>query len=167
MALQALCETLDILLLQHEQFLELAEKKKQALISNNVELLNEMVNKESKLVRQIAETENKRQKAVVDFMLQKGFNQSPNTKVVDVIRLVSNAEDKLRLSDLAERLTATVDKLKLLNQINMKLAEQSMAFNDFSLNLLTGIYDDEEFVYKNPSNQTQAQTKLKLFDSRA
>lgn len=167
MAYHDLCEALETLLLQHEQMLSFAQQKKEALISNDVNVLNEMVNKESRLVRLIVETESRRQQAVNAFLKQKGLNATPSTKVTDIIRMITNAENKLYLSDLVERLGASIERLRAMNDINMRLTEQSIEFNDFSLSLLAGRYDDQDFVYKRPSDQSQGQLNLKFFDSRA
>lgn len=67
MAFQDLCEALETLLLQHEQMISFAQQKKEALISNDVNVLNEMVNKESRLVKLIVETESRRQQSVIGF----------------------------------------------------------------------------------------------------
>jgi flagellar biosynthesis/type III secretory pathway chaperone len=167
MEFRELCETLETLLLQHEQMIAFAQQKKDALISNDINVLNEMVNKESRLVRLIVETEDRRQQAVNTLLKQKGLTPTPSTNVVNLIRIITNANDKLILSDLAERLGGTVERLKDLNEINTRLIQQSIAFNDFSLSLISGFYDDQDFVYKKPSDQSQGQFKLKFFDSKA
>ncbi|WP_373230783.1 flagellar protein FlgN [Cohnella sp.] len=167
MAFHDLCEALETLLVQHEQLLTFAQQKKEALISNDVSLLTEMVNKESRLVKLILETEARRQKAVAAFLVEKGLGQLPDIKVTDLTRMITNAEEKLKLSDLAERLIQAVERLKALNNINVRLTQQSIEFNDFSLSLLTGIYDDQDFVYKKPSDLSQGQLNLKFFDSKA
>ncbi|TFE29026.1 flagellar protein FlgN [Cohnella luojiensis] len=167
MALHELCEALETLLLQHEQMISFAEQKKEALIANNVDVLNEMVNKESRLLRLIVETENKRVQAVNDFLKERGLSSTPSTNVANIIRMITNAEDKLRMSDLADRLSAAVERLRALNDVNMRLTQQSIEFNDFSLDLLAGAYDDQDYVYKRPSDQSHAQHNLKLFDSKA
>lgn len=167
MAVHELCEAMETLLLQHEQMGEFAERKKEALITNDIELLNEMVTKESRLVRQIVETEGRRQQAVAHFLREAGFNPTPSTTVASIIRMVTNAEDKLKLSNLAEKLSAAVEHVRALNELNMKLTQQSIEFNDFSLNLLSSSYDDQDYVYKKPTESAYGQNKLSFFDSKA
>lgn len=167
MAFHDLCEALETLLLQHEQMLTFAQQKKEALISNDVNVITEMVNKESRLVKLILETEARRQKAVSAFLVEKGLAQLPDIKITDLIRMITHAEDKLRLSDLSDRLIQAVEDLKALNAINVRLTQQAIEFNDFSLSLLTGMYDDQDYVYKNPSNQSRDKTNLTFFDSKA
>jgi flagellar biosynthesis/type III secretory pathway chaperone len=167
MAFHDLCEALETLLLQHEQMISFAQQKKEALIRNDVNVLNEMVNKESRLVKQILETETRRQQTVIDFLKEQGLNSTPSTTVASLVRLITNREDKLKLADLADRLSATVERLRALNDINMKLTQQSIEINDFSLNLLASAYDDQDYVYKKPTDNSYGQHKLKFFDSKA
>lgn len=167
MAFHELCEAMETLLLQHEQMIAFGQQKKEALISNNVEVLNEMVNKEARLLRLILETENKRIRAVADFVKEQGMSSASSTRVADLVRMITNAGDKVLLSDIADKLSAAVEKLRALNDANMKLTQHSIEFNDYSLNLLTSTFDDQDFVYKKPTDQSQGQYKLKLFDSKA
>ncbi|RED83998.1 flagellar protein FlgN [Cohnella phaseoli] len=167
MAVHELCEAMETLLLQHEQMSGFAERKKEALIANEIELLNEMVTKESRLVRLIVETEGRRQQAVVQFLKEAGFSPTPSTTVASLIRRITNAEDKLKLSNLAEKLSATVEHVRALNELNMRLTQQSIEFNDFSLNLLSSSYDDQDYVYKKPTESAYGQNKLSFFDSKA
>lgn len=167
MAFHELCEAMETLLQQHEQMIAFGQQKKEALISNNVEVLNEMVNKEARLLRLILETENKRIQAVADFVKEQGMSSASSTRVADLIRMITNAGDKVLLSDIADKLSAAVEKLRALNDANMKLTQYSIEFNDFSLSLLTSAYDDQDYVYKRPTDPTQAQHKLKYFDSKA
>jgi flagellar biosynthesis/type III secretory pathway chaperone len=167
MAFNDLCEALETLLLQHEQMVGFAEKKKDALIANDVDVLNEMVTKESRLVKLIMDAEARRQQAVQSFLQERGLNPAPSTTVASLIRMISHSEDKLKLSDLADRLSATVEHVRALNDVNMKLTQQSIEFNDFSLNLLASAYDDQDYVYKKPSDSAYGQHKLNFFDSKA
>ncbi|MFC5401754.1 flagellar protein FlgN [Cohnella soli] len=167
MAIRNLIEVLETLLMQHEQMIALSEQKKQALIVNNVELLNEMVNKEARLLKLIVEMESKRVQAVNGFLAEQGLKPASSTRVADIVRMVTVAEDKLALSNIADRLSATVEKLRALNDLNVKLTQQSIEFNDFSLDLLAGGYDDQDYVYKRPSDQTYPGHNLKIFDSKA
>ncbi|RED57609.1 flagellar protein FlgN [Cohnella lupini] len=166
MGFHKLCEALETLLLQHEQMIAFALRKKEALVANEVDLLTEIVNKEARLLKLIVETENTRVGAVNDFLKEQNLTPTPSFKVVTMIRMITIAEDKLRLTELADRLSTAVERLRALNDLNMKLTQQSIEFNDFSLDLLAGAYDDQDYVYKRPSDSSNAQHKLKLFDSK-
>lgn len=167
MAFRELCEALETLRLQHEQLIVLAERKKEALVANDIDALNETVTKESRLIKLIAEAESKRQQAVIDCLGSLGMNATPSTTVASLIRMISNPDEKLRLSDLAEKLSAVIEKLRAMNEVNMRLTQQSIEFNDFSLNLLASAYDDSDFVYKKPTDSAYGQHKHSFFDSKA
>ncbi|MFB9276269.1 flagellar protein FlgN [Cohnella cellulosilytica] len=167
MSFHELCEALETLLLQHEQMIVYAERKKEALVANDIDVLNEMVTKESRLVKLITEAEGRRQQAVNAVLREAGFNPTPSTTVASLIRMITNAEDKKKLSNLADKLSAAVERIRALNELNMKLTQQSIEFNDFSLNLLASAYDDQDYVYKKPTESAYGQNKLRFFDSKA
>ena len=155
------------MVLQHDQLIVLAERKKEALIGNDIDQLNEVVNKESRLVKLVADAENRRQKAVVVLLSAMGLRPQSGYKLADLIRMVTNAEDKRTLTELAERLSSAIGRLKELGLINSRLTQQAIEFNDFSLSLLTGAYDDQDYVYRRPTDNAQGKLNLKMFDSRA
>ncbi|PRX67102.1 FlgN protein [Cohnella sp. SGD-V74] len=167
MSFHALCEALETLLLQHEQMSAYAERKKESLVANDIDVLNEMVTKEARLIKLIAEAEGRRQQAVNAILREAGFTPTPSTTVASLIRMITNAEDKLKLSELADKLSAAVERVRALNELNMKLTRQSIEFNDFSLNLLASAYDDQDYVYKKPTESAYGQSKLSFFDSKA
>lgn len=167
MDISELCEALETMVVQNDQLIVLAERKREALIGNDIDQLNEVVNKESRLVKMVADTENRRQKAVVILLSTMGLTPLSGYKLADLIRMVTNAEDKLKLTELAERLTDAIGRLKELGLINSRLTQQAIEFNDFSLSLLTGAYDDQDYVYRKPTDNAQGKLNLKMFDSRA
>lgn len=167
MSFQELTDSLETLLRQHEQMIEYGQKKKEALIVNDIDSLNETVNKEARLLKLIVEADGRRMKAANELLRERGFAPTPSLKVAQLVRMVTNPADKLALSDLADRLSATVEKLRVLNDLNMNLAKHSIEFNDYSLSLLTGGYDDQDYVYKKPSDSSYGKPNLKIFDSRA
>lgn len=167
MPTRELIDVLETLLRQHEQMIEYGQNKKEALIANNIDLLNEMVNKEARLLKLIAEADARRVAVANNFLKEMGLASTPSTRVAQLIGLVTNAGDKMTLSKLADRLSTAVEKLRAVNDLNMKLTKQSIEFNDFSLDLLSGAYGDQDYVYKRPTQQIQSQSKLNFFDSRA
>ncbi|MBB6692183.1 flagellar protein FlgN [Cohnella xylanilytica] len=166
MALERLYESMEILLGQHEKLLEMSEQKRQAIIRNDVSLLNELTTKESRLVRLIAETEQQRNQAVSDYYAAKGLRATSSATVSTIIRMETSFRDKERLTNLGERLTDVVNRLRSLNDLNTQLLRQAMEFNEFSINLLSGT-DDDDVVYKRPVDQAGYSANARIFDSRA
>jgi flagellar biosynthesis/type III secretory pathway chaperone len=85
--------------------------------------------------------------------------------VGDLIKLVK-AEDEKALADKQKQLLETIEKLRELNQLNQKLIEQSLAFIEYSMDLVLGPSEDNA-TYQNPVHQQQGVKRRGMFDSRA
>ncbi|GIO92589.1 flagellar protein FlgN [Paenibacillus lactis] len=150
----------------HRQLIEAGNDKKQAIIANDVERLAAVMNRENRLLKQVAETEALRQGAAEDFLREKGIRSQLQLTVTEMTRLVFNPDEKTELLDVQRQLMDRLTELKELNQINRELIEQSLAFIDYSLNLLVSRPEDD-MLYKNPNQPSTAGKGRSMFDTRA
>ncbi|TXK80953.1 flagellar protein FlgN [Paenibacillus sp. N3.4] len=164
MSIQPLLETMNILQEAHEALLELAKDKTPVLVSNNIDQLNIIVNRENKWVRAIADANQERIQIIGSYLISRGYNPNPKITVSDLIKVIFKAEEKQALIEAQHKLLDTIETLKKTNTINQQLIEQSLAFIDYSLDLVIGAPDDD-MVYRNP-NQTKSGNRLGLFDRR-
>ncbi|AWP25422.1 flagellar protein FlgN [Paenibacillus sp. Cedars] len=150
----------------HEQLIEAGKDKRQAILDNDVELLTAVMTKENRLLKQVAETEALRQGAADDFLREKGIRSQLQLTVTEMTRLVFNPDEKTELQDVQEQLMDRLMELKELNAINRELIEQSLAFIDYSLNLLVSRPEDD-LLYQHPKHQNLAGKGRSMFDTRA
>jgi flagellar biosynthesis/type III secretory pathway chaperone len=150
----------------HLTLLDLAEQKTNILLSNQVDKLNQIVNKETTLMKQITLLDLQRIEDISGLLMEKGYKPNPKITVGDLIKLVIKVEDKKLLSDAQKQLLDTIDKIRELNHLNQKLIEHSLAFIEYSMDLVLGPSEDE-VVYKNPSHQQLGLKRNGMFDSRA
>lgn len=150
----------------HANLLELAEQKRQVLIHNQVERLMEISNKENKLIKQVADLDQQRIGVIGDFMIEKGYKPNPRVTISDLTKIIFNIEEKKQLTDSQKQLLSTIRKLRELNAVNQQLIEQSLAFIDYSLDLIVGPPEDEVFYHKS-KQQGYGHRNVGLFDSRA
>jgi flagellar biosynthesis/type III secretory pathway chaperone len=163
--IQALLDTMNKMRDIHEALLELAKDKTQILVRNEVEMLNQIVNKESKLTRLVAEAEQERIQVVNEYLLSRGYNPNPKITISDLVRIIFKAEDKQALSEAQTSFLQVLLELKQHNATNQQLIEHSLAFIDYSLDLVVGT-PEVDVVYQNP-NQQKNGNRLGVFDSRA
>jgi len=166
MAFQALAEVLTALTDIHETLLELAEQKKQVLIHNNVEQLMKIVNQENKLIKKINELDQARIEAIGQIMIEKGYKPNPKVTVSDLTKILFNIEDKKTILGLQKQLLSTIRRLKEANQLNQQLIEHSLAFIDYSVDIIAGP-PENEVTYRHPHHQLQGSRRTGLFDTRA
>lgn len=166
MSIQALLETMERLQESHESLLELAQDKTQIIVSNNLEQLNLMVNKESKWIRVISEANQQRILLINSYLISRGYNPNPLITVGDLIKVIFNAQEKQALMQAQQKLLATVMQLKSVNNFNQELIEQSLSFINYTVDLVLGAPEDD-VIYQNPNQQTYGTKRLSVFDTKA
>ncbi|WNR44690.1 flagellar protein FlgN [Paenibacillus roseipurpureus] len=164
MSIQPLLVTMNTLQEAHEALLELAKSKTQVLINNQVDELNAVVNRENKWIRAISDANQQRIQIISSYLISRGYNPNPKITVSDLIKVIFKAEEKQALREAQEKLLATIEELKSSNVINQQLIEQSLAFVDYSIDLIFGPPEDD-VVYKNP-NQNKGMSRQGLFDRK-
>ncbi|MDQ0918575.1 flagellar protein FlgN [Paenibacillus sp. V4I5] len=166
MSIQPLLETMDKLQEAHEALLELAKGKTQVLVSNDIDQLNMIVNRENKWVRAIAEANQQRIQIIGSYLISRGYNPNPKITVNDLIKVIFNAQEKQALSQAQQLLLTTIKELKECNIINQQLIEQSLSFINYSIDLVLGAPEDD-VVYQNPHQQANGPKRLGVFDTKA
>jgi flagellar biosynthesis/type III secretory pathway chaperone len=165
MSIQPLITIMEQLLESHEILLELSREKTKELVSNNVNQLNLIVNKESKLVRHIGELDKQRFLEISKYLVSRGYNPNPQITVSDLIRLIFKAEEKQALLNAHNLLIAVLKSLRQVNESNKQLIQQSLSFIDYSIDLVMGP-SEEDVVYQNPTQQ-KSDKRTGIFDRRA
>jgi flagellar biosynthesis/type III secretory pathway chaperone len=165
MALNTLIELLERLDEVHQQMLELAVSKKQAIMDNKVDGLIDILNRESKLMKLTGQLEEQRAQAAFAFLQGVGIRSNLSLNLTELSRLVFDPEDKSRLLDIQQKLSGTLQSLKEANELNQKLIEQSLTFIDYSLDLLVG-RPNQDITYHHPSDKGGSISRPGLFDAR-
>lgn len=163
--LQQLVAKLDQMNDCHIQMIELGERKKQAVIKNDINSLIAVMNKESKLAKHIEIEEEKREEIVHAFLLERGIKSKLRLNVLELSRLVFDPEEKQELLEARFKLSATLEKLQQLNDLNKQLIEQAMDYVEFSLEMLT-LVPEQDLTYQHPADKAYGATRSGLFDTR-
>lgn len=166
MAFRQLIEKIEEMQQYYNSLYELGLQKKEQIIQNRLNDLTATVNKESKLLKQIAQAEKERQVLLIRFQTERGLRPIPNVTLTEVGRMLFHAEEKQELAAAQRRLADTIASLKPLNELNQQLIQQSLAIVEYSLDLLVGP-EEEEVVYKHPGASHHAQKRNHLFDTKA
>lgn len=166
MSIQPLINVLDQLIALHEELLKCAEEKTPVLVKNEVTTLNDIVHKESKMVKHMEELERKRVQSIGEYLISRGYNPDPRVTVGDLIRIIFKADEKKLLQVRQQALLKIVKKLQSVNELNAQLIKQSLHFIDYSIDLIVGAPEDDA-MYQNPNQQRYGQRRQGVFDSRA
>lgn len=150
----------------HQELLEWADRKREALIHNRVDEVSSIVNKESKLMRTVSECLREQQEATAAFFRTKGFQPTREVTVTELSRIVTEPKEKEALLQARDRLNGIIAELRKKNEVNQQLIEQSLAFINYSIDVMLG--PDEEPTYRNPAAPDYGTPKRSgYFDSKA
>ncbi|MEF3353340.1 flagellar protein FlgN [Paenibacillus sp. GYB006] len=166
MSLNQLIDAMYELETTHREMLRTAEVKKESIIKNDTDTLIRLLNQESVILKRIQSQEVMKNEAIVSFLLERGIKSKLNLTITEISRLVFDVEDKERLQQAQMALSTTLLQLKEMNEINQKLLEHSLAFIDYSLDVLID-KPTMEPVYKHPDQRQGAVGQFGYFDSRA
>lgn len=123
----------------YEQLLEVSMEKTSAIVSNNLDRLKEMTDKEQLLVDAVTGLGNVRQETMQNIanVLNK---RGAELKVTDVIEfLEGQPEFRNPLMAINEKLAKLAKKLKDVNTHNHMLIQESLSMIEFNINLLQNL----------------------------
>lgn len=166
MTLTTLLEALERLDEAHLQMLELAALKKDAIKTNQVDYLIQLLNKESKHMKLIEQLEEGRMQAAYAFLQGVGIRSNLNLNLTELSRLVFDPEEKQQLFNMQRKLSGTLQRLKEANTLNQQLLEQALSYIDFSIESMS-YYSETEATYHHPAGKTAGVQRSGLFDSFA
>lgn len=166
MALNRLVDVLNQLNDVHLHLLELGEAKKQALISNQVDELIQIMKKESRCVKEIEQLEEQRTSSLYEVLHERGIKSKLNLTITELSRLVFDQEEKQQLLQMQATLGDTLQQVKRMNDLNQQLIEQAMSFINFSVESMS-YYAEADVTYQHPGEKHTGSNRSGLFDTRA
>ena len=121
---------------RHNELHGLSLEEKDAIIQNDIETLQNLVNLKNMVISQNNRLEKQRISLVKDIAEVMG-HKSEDLSLAEVIEILKDQpteQEKLRESGIALR--DSVNQLKEINDLNRSLLESSIEFVDYSLNAL-------------------------------
>lgn len=115
--------------------LDLARRKKDALIAGNLPDLDEIVKGEQALLWQGGRLEDRRYRLQQDLALTLGAD--PESMTLGQALKAAGDDLRERFQDLQQNLGTILEGLDDLNQINQQLLEQSLSFVNYSIQIIS------------------------------
>ncbi|MGU3471507.1 flagellar protein FlgN [Paenibacillus sp. D51F] len=147
----------------YSQLNELAEEKTPALVKGDLDVLNKILMKERKLTKTAEELETRRM-TQVNIHFSRLQLRLRTGRLSDLIRTISNPEDKQRLAEIQNALSVKLEQLKMKNDHNQQLAEQAVSFVNYSIELLS-VEPEQDYIYKHPMN-SYGEGKFMTFNTK-
>lgn len=147
----------------YELLLDIASKKKVAIIENNVPQLQAFVAEENTIVGKNQRLEKKRIELFNDISIV--LSKTKDMTLKELIESIKGQAEEKILTDIMEKLLNTLPKLKSLNDQNQELLQMSMDHIDFSVNLIRGGANQIPTYYDSSGNEINLSDK-KMFDTK-
>ncbi|WP_050616464.1 flagellar protein FlgN [Bacillus testis] len=157
----ALIQHLDTLIKLHRSLLKLANQKTEAIKTNNIDVLEKLMNEEQKHIKAITQIENERLKEVALLM---DHQDHTTPSLMDVIAQSEDGQSDL-LKKQREQLLELTQQLKDANHLNQQLIYSSLQYVNLTLDMLRP--QEANYNYNKPANNGGQHMKRSLFDSQA
>ena len=134
--MEELITTLEQENLKYEKLLELSKRKADIIAKRDVAQLEKITDEEQIVVTDITRLDSKREEVTKD--IANVINKDVETlKLSVLIELMARQPDQQRkLAAVHDKLKETVNQVKMINENNQKLIEQTLEMVQFDLNLI-------------------------------
>ncbi len=131
--------------LYHELY-KLASSKKEAIIENNVQELNNLIEKDEKVINSFNQLESERNQLLDDLK----DNYNLETENLNYSRLIKELSDpwKEKMTQIRNKLLDVIDKLNQQNEQNKVLLKEAIKLNNFSYKMIAQILEPDNKTYK-------------------
>ncbi|MGQ9631085.1 MAG: flagellar protein FlgN [bacterium] len=125
----------------YRTLLDLTNRKREALLEKDLDLIDDLTNSEESIIEQVKELERARidcTKRIADScnISFAEFNFDSLLKIVD-------DSERAQYSDLKDALIKTTNELQDANDLNARLIQQSLDYINYSLKLFTDLRDGD------------------------
>lgn len=142
----------------------LSRKKSEALVESKLEELDLLLRGEQALIWQMGRLEERRFQLQVEVARQ--LNLHPSQLTLERLLQSVPSDFQQKCQTVAEQYGASARELSEVNQLNTELIQQSMAFVDFSLQLLGARGPAAAQVYSPRGHRNGQDGKLRRLDNR-
>ena len=134
--MEELIDTLNAEEALYGELIPIEEEKTRAIISNDLEALQDITVREHELVDRTSALENKREQVASDIATVLG--QDPKAVTLEKIAgaLRNQPADQKKLQEVHDRLRKTVSRLQQLNDQNKELLTEAMNMVEYNMNVI-------------------------------
>lgn len=147
----------------YAEILKLGDEKKQIIIDGDIDKLDKITKREHALIASLMKLEQIRDKIVSELMKQTGISQ---VNVLDDIIEAVDGTSREALGQVKRKLGNLMDDVKVVNEKNGELLQQSLNIVEFNVNMLSSA-GQTETNYGDKANINYDKTGRNRFDAKA
>lgn len=119
----------------YTQLLQLAKQKSEALIKNNLEAIETILEQENEFLKKLSALNVLQTGTLSKIAEKKGLDHTPN--LTEIIEMIDTSEGKQALITIQDEFQALIKELRTQNDQNQRLLETQLQYTNFCLGLLT------------------------------
>ena len=120
----------------YRRLIPVEQEKTRAVLTNDLEALEDITTREHDLVDQTSALETRRERIAVDIATVLGMNPKTITLKEIIEALKNQPKDQRELQEVHDRLRRTVMQLQDINTQNKELLKESMDMLEFNMNVI-------------------------------
>ncbi|MGE6487491.1 flagellar protein FlgN [Paenisporosarcina sp. NPDC076898] len=156
-----LVTTLEELMVILKQLIDLAERKKVLLIERKVDELNQLVQEEAKIVKQLNLVDQEREQLV-----ESALQNHPSLSFSQFVEQLPDELTRKNLQSKLKTLQQLMTELHDINKVNERLIEDSVNFVQHMIEHITKS-KQQHFNYQSPNQQKSQTSNRGFFDTKA
>jgi flagellar biosynthesis/type III secretory pathway chaperone len=166
MAFTALMSNLEALHNEHLNLLSTSRDKQTAIVSDDVDGINRLTQRENKLIKAVEQLESERKLHLRSWIEGMKLPFDPDRiSILEAEKFVVSVVEKQALQHIREKLVNVTNDLRKQNENNQKLLQQALQYVNFSLDIITGSQENEMTYH--PPEQAGTSRQYSLFDRKA
>lgn len=165
MAVNKVITVLEQLIEVHTQLIGIAKDKREAIMANDIDIINKTIKAESKWIQRLTELNQERMTVSLQLLKENGVKPQEGVTLRKLYGVIFNPEQRAQLSNLELQLKEQLNELRQRNELNQQLLQQSIDFVQFSIDLIVPQADDS-YIYRNPAGYSQDSAKAGFYNKR-
>lgn len=132
--LKKLMTTLETMIEAHSRLLEVANEKRNVLVSGKTHGLQALVHKESLYIDEIQKLEEDRKQQVQNYMNIQGVTGQSFT-LDELMKMIKAPGEQAVLQSIAKQLRSLIQELSHVNESNQQLIQSSLSYLQYSIGM--------------------------------
>lgn len=145
--------------------LEISKSKKDVIVKGKVTELDKLVKLEQNMIFDIGQLERKRESEVSKLCGILGMN-SAKINISELMQALQPEQNR-RLEEVQGKLRKVLAELKIANDLNGQLIQQSLEYIDYSINLVAGTGMETGSLYEDLGRNKNKQLDKNIFNAKA
>ncbi len=166
--IEELIETLNKENTEYEKLLELSRQKSAIIVARNIPALEKITDDEQIVVSAIGNLDSKRAQVTRDIanVINKDVETLKLSVLIDL--LSKQPDEQKRLSEIHDKLKVTVENVRMINESNRQLIDQSLEMVEFDLNMIRAMRQAPETNNYGPGAVSVGETlgSVRGFDAK-